>query len=89
MAKFLAQRGACHHTEPSQKGTTQYGLLRRTRIKIALYDPANDNYGCKIGLRGSVPAEGKSRRSALMACVSRSSCWLPASLTFRHLHAKS
>lgn len=24
-----------------------------------------------------------------MACVSSSSCWLPASLTFRHLHSPS
>ncbi len=24
-----------------------------------------------------------------MACVSNSSCWLPASLTFRHLHSQS
>ena len=32
-----------------------------------------------------IPAAGNSRSSPLMACVSSSSCWLPASLIFLHL----
>ena len=56
-------------------------------IIIALYSMSS--HGCKTGIDSNVPAEGKSRRSALMAWVSSSSCWLPASLTFRHLHSQS